>query len=77
MNGAAELKAFSSFKNSDPTENDCDFKFINQTKLQIAEAPIATKISRDRFKAKIKPKNETVSFRSHTVYISFYSEVSQ
>lgn len=71
----AELYAFISFKNSDPTEADCDLKFFNPTYISIEETVNRIKTAREKFRTKLK-SNEVVNFKSNFVYINFLSSKS-
>lgn len=66
-----DLTVYTSFKNQDPTEEDCTHKFTNQTSFQIRE-PAVQQLVKRRFGI----QNSTVNFKSNFVFLSFITSVS-
>jgi hypothetical protein len=56
------LDVFASFKNEEPSELNHDFSFSNQHKIIIEEKISKAPNPKDRFKIKLKSKQEQVDF---------------
>lgn len=69
------LTLLASFKNSEPTEDDHDFKISSLRKIVIVEKS-DPKPNQKKDKFKLKANNEQLSFKSQTLYISLLSETS-